>query len=448
MNLSRALYSLLAALALPGLSLLILWRGLSDRAYLSGWAARFGRGPALAGNARSIWLHAVSVGEVQAAGALLEALRAQYPALPLVITCATPAGRERARTLAQALCRSRAGADTGAGASAGASAGVDVRYAPYDIGPCVRGALRRVRPAVLVIMETELWPNLLNECARAGVPVLIASARLSERSLGRLKKFPGLLQPALRTAVTVAAQTTADAQRFAALGLAPERLSVCGNIKFDRTPGASLRLAGAALRARYAPARLLWVAGSTHQGEEQAALGAHLALRNSRADALLVLAPRHRPRFDEIAAVLERSGLGWMRYSAAVGADAVACHSVAVLLLDTIGDLENFYAAADLAFVGGSLVPIGGHNLLEPAALGVPTITGPYQSAAPQVAQELSARGALKIVATAADLSAAVTSLLSDAAALRALSTAALATVAANRGALQRLLDLIREQLA
>lgn len=441
MNLSRALYSLLAALALPGLSLLILWRGLSDRAYLSGWAVRFGWGPALAGDERSIWLHAVSVGEVQAAGALLEALCAQYPALPLVITCATPAGRERARVLAQALGRSRVDA------GARASAGVNVRYAPFDLGPCVRGALRRVRPAVLVIMETELWPNLLNECARAGVPVLIASARLSERSLGRLKKFPGLLQPALRTAVTVAAQTPADAQRFAALGMPPERLSVCGNIKFDRTPGASLRIAGAALRARFAAARLLWVAGSTHQGEEQAALGAHLALRNSRADALLVLAPRHRPRFDEVAAILERSGLGWMRYSAVDGADTATCHSVAVLLLDTIGDLENFYAAADLAFVGGSLVPIGGHNLLEPAALGVPTITGPYQSAAPQVAQELSARGAVKIVASAADLSAAVTSLLSDAAALQALSSAALATVAANRGALQRLLELIRAWL-
>ncbi len=433
MSLSRALYSLLAALALPGLSLLILWRGSSDRAYLSGWGARFGRGPALAGDERSIWLHAVSVGEVQAAGALLEALRAQYPALPLVITCATPAGRERARALAQALGRS--------------GAEIDVRYAPFDLGPCVRGALRRVRPAVLVIMETELWPNLLNECARAGVPVLIASARLSERSLGRLKKFPGLLQPALRTAVTVAAQTPADAQRFAALGLPPERVSVCGNIKFDRTPGASLRTAGAAQRARFAPARLLWVAGSTHRGEEQAALGAHLALRNSRADALLVLAPRHRPRFDEVAAILERSGLGWMRYSAALSANADACHSAAVVLLDTMGDLESFYAAADLAFVGGSLVPVGGHNLLEPAALGVPTITGPYQSAAPQVAQELSARGAVKIVATAADLSAAVTSLLSDQAALRALSTAASATVAANRGALQRLLELIRAWL-
>lgn len=443
MSLSRALYSLLVALALPWLSLLYLWRGLSDRAYLSGWGARFGLGPALAGEARSLWVHAVSVGEVQAAGALLEALREQYPARPMVITCATPAGRERARALAQALARS--GADPDSGASAGA--GVDVRYAPYDLGACVRGALRRLRPAMLVIMETELWPNLLNECARAGVPVLIASARLSGRSLGRLKKFPGLLQPALRTAVTVAAQTPADAQRFAALGLPPERSSVCGNIKFDRTPGASLRTAAAAVRARYAPARLLWVAGSTHQGEEQAALDAHQAVRNSHADALLVLAPRHRPRFDEVAAILERSGLSWLRYSAASGASAAACHAVAVLLLDTIGDLENFYAAADLAFVGGSLVPVGGHNLLEPAALGVPTITGPCQSAAPQVAQELSARGAVRIVATAADLSATVVSLLGDTVALRALSAAALATVAANRGALQRLLGQIRESL-
>lgn len=433
MSRARALYGLLVLLALPWVTLLVAWRSLRDRHYASGWGARFGCGPARDGAARCLWVHAVSVGEVQAAAALVTALRAQFPQLPLAITSATPAGRERARALA--------------------GPGIDVRYAPYDLGLCVRGTLSRLRPRLLVIMETELWPNLLGECARAGVPVIIASARLSERSLRRLGRFPLLLQPALRTAVFVAAQSSADAQRFATLGVPPGRIAVCGNIKFDRTPDAALRAAGAALRARFAPARLLWVAGSTHGTEEAAALAAHRGLRAaartaSEADALLVLAPRHRPRFAAVAELLASSGLDWLRYSGAAGATAAQCQRIAVLLLDTLGDLESFYAAADLAFVGGSLVPVGGHNLLEPAALGVPAITGPYHSAAMQVARELSASGATRIVNSPQELGAALLALAGDEAARRAMSQSALAVVEANRGALQRLLALIRERLA
>ena len=435
---SRALYSLLVLLALPWLSLLVLWRSLRERHYAQGWAARFGAGPALAGCERSIWLHAVSVGEVQAAAPLLAALRAQFPEMPLTISSATPAGRERARALA--------------GASAGVGTDIDVRYAPYDLGSCVRGCLRRLRPKLLVIMETELWPNLLAECAAAGVPVIIASARLSERSLRRLVKLPGLFQPALRTAVTVAAQSAADAQRFAALGVPAAQLSVCGNIKFDRTPGTALCAAGAALRVRFAPTRLLWVAGSTHEGEEQAALNAHRALRATAyarcAAALLVLAPRHRPRFEAVAQLLDASRLPWLRYSEAAGATAEQCGRAAVLLLDTIGDLESFYAAADVAFVGGSLVPVGGHSLLEPAALGVPSICGPHMSAAAQVARDLSASGATCVVRSPEQLTATLLGLAADDTRRRAMSEAALAVVAANRGALASLLLLIKAKLA
>ena len=442
MSWSRALYSLLVLLALPWLSLVVLWRALRERHYATGWTARFGLGPALAGSARSIWLHAVSVGEVQAAAPLLAALRAHYPAVPLTISSATPAGRERARALA--------------------GPGIEVRYAPYDLGLCVRASLRRLRPRLLVIMETELWPNLLAECAAAGVPVVIASARMSERSLRRLARLPALFQPALRTAVTVAAQSAADAQRYAALGVPVAQISVCGNIKFDRTPGAELRAAGAALRARFAPTRLLWVAGSTHEGEEQAALAAHRVLRATGdarcSEALLVLAPRHRPRFGAVAQLLVAGGLPWLRYSELAAAGAVAtdagvasaepCARAAVLLLDTIGDLESFYAAADLAFVGGSLVPVGGHSLLEPAALGVPSICGPYVSAALQVARDLSASGATRMVDSPPQFTAALLELAMDAAARRAMSEAALAVVAANRGALENLLLLLKAMLA
>ena len=431
MSVTRALYSLLVLLALPVLSLVVWWRSLREHHYAQGWAARFGLGAPLAGSARSIWLHAVSVGEVQAAAPLVAALRAQYPEVPLAISSATPAGRERARALA--------------------GPGIDVRYAPYDLGPCVRASLRRLRPKLLLIIETELWPNLLAACATAGVPVIIASARLSERSFRRLVKFPGLLQPALRTAVTVAAQSAADAQRFAALGVPAAQLGVCGNIKFDRTPGESLRAAGASLRSRFAPARLLWVAGSTHEGEEQAVLDTHQALRASGvarcAEALLVLAPRHRPRFDAVAQLLKERGLPWLRYSEA-SAPGASPGGAAVLLLDTIGDLEGFYAAADLAFVGGSLVPVGGHSLLEPAALGVPSICGPHMHAAPQVARDLAASGATRIVDSPAQLGAAVLELAADESRRRAMSAAALAVVAANRGALERVLQRVRAKLA
>ena len=428
----RWLYTLLATLALPFASLVVLWRGLRERAYWRGWGERFGRGAPHAGVGQGLWVHAVSVGEVQAAASLVAALRAEWPALPLVVTSATPAGRARAR---EAF-------GTGTGTGAGA------RYAPYDLPWTLRAALRRFCPALLLIMETELWPNLLNECARARVPVIIASARLSARSTTRWAQFRSLLQPAMSTVVTVAAQSAADAQRFESLGVPGVRIRVCGNIKFDRTPGAEVRQRGQALRSHYAAARPLWVAGSTHPGEERAALAAHAALRAACADALLVLAPRHRPRFDEVAALLEKSGLIWMRHSAAGDAAAGAAASISVLLLDTIGELENFYAASDVAFVGGSLVPIGGHNLLEPAALGVATLTGLHQRNAPDIARLLNESGCLQFVADGAGLGAALIRLLGDDALRARRAAAGQATVAANRGALEKVLALVRERLA
>ncbi len=428
---ARRLYTLLVLLALPLASCAVLWRGLRERDYWRGWGERLGRGASLPGNARGVWLHAVSVGEVQAASVLVAALQREWPGLPLAVTSATPAGRARAR------------------AAFGAS--VAARYAPYDLPWSVRGSLRRLRPALLVIMETELWPNLLNECARARVPVVIASARLSARSESRWSRFGALLQPALAGSIDVAAQTAADAARFRALGVPAARVRVAGNLKFERSASVAARASGKALRARYAAARPLWVAGSTHAGEEAAALAAHAAVRAQWSAALLVLAPRHRPRFDEVAALLARSGMRWLRHSE-VTADpagtAAAAAAAAVLLLDTIGELENFYAAADVAFVAGSLAPIGGHNLLEPAALGVATLAGPSQGNAPDIARALEDKGGMRIVYDAAGLGAAVLALLADPEACARMGAAALATLMANRGALEAVLALVRERLA
>jgi 3-deoxy-D-manno-octulosonic-acid transferase len=428
---ARRLYTLLVLLALPLASCAVLWRGLRERAYWRGWGERLGRGAPLPGNARGVWLHAVSVGEVQAATALVTALQREWPALPLAVTSATPAGRARAQ--------------------AAFGAQVAARYAPYDLPWSVRAALRRLRPALLVIMETELWPNLLDECARARVPVLIASARLSVRSLERWARFGALLQPALAGDVAVAAQSAADAARFGALGVPAQRVRVAGNLKFERSVSSAVRANGAALRGRYAGGRPLWVAGSTHAGEEQAALAAHVAVRARWPAALLVLAPRHRPRFEAVAALLARSGLRWLRHSEVMADPAgkgAAAAAVDVLLLDTIGELENFYAAADVAFVGGSLAPIGGHNLLEPAALGVATLAGPSQGNAPDIARALADSGGLRIVHDAAALGEAVLALLGDPEARARMGAAAQATVSANRGALEAVLELVRERLA
>jgi 3-deoxy-D-manno-octulosonic-acid transferase len=411
----RRVYTLLLYLALPFASLLVLARGLREREYWRGWQQRFGFGPPRAGG--GLWVHAVSVGEVQAAAVLIEALRVRLPSHEITLSCATPTARARGRALLPDF---------------------DVRYAPYDLPGSVRRSLAALQPRMLIVMETELWPNLLHETQRRGVPILIASARVSARSARIYQRVPGLLRASLAGGVWVGAQTEADAQRFVALGVRPSHLAVVGNIKFDRTvpPGQPER--GAQLRARYASGRAVWVAGSTHAGEEQIVLEAHRRLLERQPRALLILAPRHPQRFDAAAASVAAQGLACIRRSAEAPAD-----DYAVLLLDTLGELADFYAAADVAFVGGSLVPIGGHNLLEPAALGVPVLSGPEQFNSPELARALSERGALTIVHDAAELAAALTRLLADPPARAQQGAAGRAAIDANRGALERLLVLI-----
>jgi 3-deoxy-D-manno-octulosonic-acid transferase len=414
----RRLYTLLLYLALPWVSLVVLLRGLRDREYWRGWRERFGAGPAQRGG--GIWVHAVSVGEVQAAVILIEALRARDGTVDVALTCATPTGRARAARLLP---------------------GVAVSFAPYDLPGSVRRFLKRSRPRMLIVLETELWPNLLFEVWRAGVPTVIASARVSERSTRRYRKFPGLLRDTLAANVWVGAQSSADAQRFAMLGVSPARLHALGNIKFDRMVAPDLAQRGAALRARYAAGRVAWVAGSTQPGEEQQVLQAHQQLRQRLPEALLVLAPRHPPRFDAVAQSIESAGLTLVRRSQAAEGSA----AMAVLLLDTLGELMDFYAASDVAYVGGSLVPVGGHNLLEPAALGLPVLSGPYQFNSPEVARAMTDAHAVTIVHSAAELANALIRLLQDPAARAAQGAAARAVIEANRGAVARVLELIAQ---
>ena len=419
----RIFYTFCAYLLAPVVCGVLLWRGFRDRSYWSRFSERFGFGERMR-DAGSIWVHAVSVGEVQAAAPLVKALRANYPDSQLVLTTVTPTGAQRARDLF--------GGD------------VHVRYVCYDLPGAVRRFFARVRPRIAIIIETELWPNLYHGCGRRGIPLVLASARISPRSVGRYRLLAGLFRETLSHGIVIAAQSEDDAARFRSIGANSLRTHVTGNIKFDFELPADVVSRGAALRARHARERPVWVAGSTHAGEEEIILEAHSQLRASGVDALLILVPRHPNRFREAANLLERRGVSFVRRSS----DANCAASTAVLLGDSLGELIVFYAAGDIAFVGGSLVPIGGHNLLEPAALGRPVIAGPYSFNAEDVAQLLIDAHAVQVVHDAPELCASLTALFADQAARTRAGEAGRGVLQRNRGAVQRLLDLLRPVLS
>ena len=410
----RALYLLAAYLAAPLHAALLAWRNRRDRTQWRRLGERFGFGPAVPGG--PVWIHASSVGEVQVAAVLVKGLRERFPADPVLVTTFTPTGAARADALRPA---------------------VSTRYLPYDLPGSVRRFLDGARPRLAIILETELWPNLYRECRRREVPLIIASARLSMRSARRYRLFGALFREALSMA-TVAAQSETDAQRFRSIGSTPGRTCVMGNLKFDFTPPADIDARGRRLRASCAAGRPLWVAGSTHEGEEQAIIEAHRLIRQNHPQALLVLAPRHPKRFPEVAALLETQGMDFVNRSGAASAEEAE-----VLLLDTLGELLEFYAAADAAFVGGSLVPVGGHNLLEPASLGRPILTGPHQFNGEEIARLLSERGAAVIVHDATELATRLNAWLADAGERERIGALGRAAVEENRGALRRLLELI-----
>jgi 3-deoxy-D-manno-octulosonic-acid transferase len=422
----RLVYNGLLRIAAPLAFALVLARGFRDRTYWQSPGERFGYGAARTIAVRGgpcIWLHAVSLGEVAAAAAIVGALRERFPNVALIVTTATPTGRARARALF--------------------GAGADVRFLPYDLPAAMARFLDRVRPNAVLIMETELWPNLFRACTRRGLPLVLASARLSQRSLSRYRRLGGLFRELFTPNVWVAAQTAGDAERFTAIGAAPDRTRIVGNVKFDIAIGSDLHDRGRALRRRSFAGRAVWAAGSTHEGEEEQVLAAHDLVRATTPDALLLLAPRHPQRFATVAALLARRGAAFVRRSEGVAVPAAAD----VLLVDTVGELLSLYAAADVAFVGGSLVAAGGHNLLEPAALGLPVLTGPSDANGREIAALLLDAGAARRVADGAELGAAVTALLASPAERLRIGTIGRGLVAANRGAVGRIVTLLASLL-
>jgi 3-deoxy-D-manno-octulosonic-acid transferase len=414
----RYLYTLAGYLLLAPIFCAVLWfRSLRDARYRQRFSQRFGNGETMA--EPSIWVHAVSVGEVNAAAVLVRTLYDRYPGIPLVVTTLSPTGDERAR----ALLGDRA----------------NIRYLPLDLPGSVSRFFDRVKPRIAVIFETELWPNLYHECGRRRVPLVLASARLSPRNMSRYRRFISLFREVLSNRVTVAAQGEGDAERFRSLGADPERTHVTGNLKFDFAVPANVKTKGAELRQLYAADRPVWVAGSTHAGEEAQVLEAHREVRKTHPGAILALVPRHPQRFSEVASWLEKQNVRFIRHSQ----PSARTRDLEVVLVDTLGELLDFYAMGDVAFVGGTLVEVGGHNLLEPAALGLPVLAGPHNFNGADIAKILVERGAVFIVNDARELAAKVSVLLSNPEDRARIGTLGRECVEDNRGALNKLLSLI-----
>ena len=415
----RLIYLILMTFAAPVAAFVAWRRGRGSAERRESLADRFGR-PDITVSKPVLWVHAASMGEVQAGVTLIKRLLTQYPAHQIVVTTQTATGAARVRTVF----------------------GNQVQHCflPYDLPIAVRGFLNRLQPQLALILETELWPNLLRACRQRGIPIVIASARISPRSFERYRKLASLFKPVLSRDVAIAAQTVEDVARFKSLGAGD--VSVMGNIKFDIDIPESASAAGADFRALNA-GRFIWVAGSTHSGEEEAALAAHRRLLQAHPSALLVLVPRHPQRFDEVRALLERSGLQFVTRSSNDSVNS----STAVLLVDTMGELLNLYAAADVAFVGGSLAPVGGHNLLEPAALSVPILAGPHLSNAQDIADRMLAAGAARCVTSTEALGDAVLKWAGDAQARLHAGQRGAEVVNANRGAVERVMALIAERV-
>lgn len=426
-RLALAAYSAAWWLAAPLAALYLLWRSLAQREYRRHWGERFlGRGAAPPAGRPLIWVHAVSVGETRAAQPLIEQLARELPGASFLLTHTTPTGRAVGQSIVAAL-----------------AGRVAQRYLPYDLRFAVARFLHETRPSVGVIMETEVWPNLLQATRRSAVPMLLANARLSEKSAARGRRFAALLEPAAEAFDRIAAQSDADRARIARWYGRP--IDVTGNLKFDLAVSGALVDAGRALRAGWGE-RPLWLFASTRDGEEALLLDAWMR-RGGKfdSDPNLLIVPRHPQRFDEVAQLIEARGLACLRRSRGVWPQSLPAGTV--LLGDTMGEMALYYAAADVALIGGSLRDFGAQNLIEACAVGTPVVLGPSTFNFAQAAADATAAGAALQVGDADEALAAMDALCRDPQRLRAMGEAALGFASAHRGATARVANLARELL-
>ncbi|EME9802058.1 lipid IV(A) 3-deoxy-D-manno-octulosonic acid transferase [Vibrio alginolyticus] len=411
----RIVYTLLLALASP-LLLFGLYKSKPNKPkFGSRWKEHFGITPKLKSNDKPIWIHAVSVGESIAATPLIKALKEQNPEQSILITTTTSTGAEQIAKLGDLI---------------------EHRYMPIDFGFAIKGFLKSVQPKQMLIIETELWPNTLHHVYKAGIPITVVNARLSEKSCQNYAKIQRLFNQLHPCLTQVLCQTDSDAERFERLGVEKKKLSVTGSIKFDIQISEQVKQQGQQLRAQLGKDRPIWIAASTHKGEDEQVLDAHRQVLKSHPNALLILVPRHPERFDDVFTLCQQQGFKTVRRTSTHAVET----NTQVYLGDTMGEMLTLIGAADICFMGGSLIgdKVGGHNVLEPAALGVPIINGPSFFNFKEIVHEMKQNNLIKIVKNEDELARAIVALIKDVAAHERITSELAHFMLANSGSLQR----------
>ncbi len=411
----RIVYTLLLALASP-LLLFGLYKSKPNKPkFGSRWKEHFGTTPKLKSNDKPIWIHAVSVGESIAATPLIKALKEQNPEQSILVTTTTSTGAEQIAKLGDLI---------------------EHRYMPIDFGFAIKGFLKAVQPKQMLIIETELWPNTLHNVHKAGIPITVVNARLSEKSCQNYAKIQRLFNQIHPCLTQVLCQTDSDAERFERLGVEKKKLSVTGSIKFDIQISEQVKQQGQQLRAQLGKDRPIWIAASTHKGEDEQVLDAHRQVLKSHPNALLILVPRHPERFDDVFTLCQQQGFKTVRRTSTHAVET----NTQVYLGDTMGEMLTLIGAADICFMGGSLIgdKVGGHNVLEPAALGVPIINGPSFFNFKEIVHEMKQNNLIKIVKNEDELARAIVALIKDVAAHERITSELAHFMLANSGSLQR----------
>jgi len=418
----RLVYSIIIAICIPFVLLHLLLRGIRSPEYRSRRLERLGffKAPE---QAQDFWIHAVSVGELLAAEPIIRELQTRYPAKRITVTTMTPTS--------SALVSKLFGDS------------VYHVYAPYDFPLFVGAFLKRIRPKFVIIMETELWPNMLHGAQKAGCSVVLANARLSERSARGYQRFLLLLSWLFDSLQLVLCQFKPDAERFERLGISPDRIRVTGSLKFDMQFDAELAEKGLILREGLDSEQMIWIAASTHEGEDAKVLAVHQELKQRYPDLLLILVPRHPVRFDSAYRLAHEMGFRVGRYSERES----LLPDEDVYVLDVMGQLMRFYAASDIVFIGGSLTEVGGHNPIEPGALGKPMLIGPHYFNFKMICRECMASSSLSVVQDDADLKVQLSRLLQDPKMAAELGNAAFDVVEKGKGAIARVVDAIAPEL-
>lgn len=420
----RIFYTLLLYLVQPVLLLIALWRSLKSPNYRKRLNERYAFYFSDKPRPKGILIHAVSVGEVIAATPLVKRLQQQYPDLAITFTTITPTGSERVKA---------AFGDT-----------VHHIYLPHDLPDAMARFVKFVQPQICIVIETEIWPNLIIQLKKRNIPFIIANGRLSERSARRYGLVKQALKGIFRHIDMIAAQDNVSLQRYLSLGFPSESLKLTGNIKYDLVINKELQQKIEQLKQQWQLDRPVWIAASTHLGEDEFILAAHKKLLASHSDLLLILVPRHPERFDSVAQLIEQQGLNYIRRSSQHSPQA----NTQVLLGDSMGELMLLYAMSNIAFVGGSLVKHGGHNPLEPLAFQLPVLSGQYTFNFPEVFNQLKqVNGVVMLESSVEDIQQEVEKLLCSPQRCQQFGKAGYQVLMENRGALQRLLDLLTPYL-